>query len=166
MSQNAMLNLALAAFVGLMALCAFCLDIYTKREASRWFSLPSWIRWSIRITAAIFMVRSVNFITLSQIPTPTVGQANWLAFVASLSMTVTVVSLTVYGASIQLPAKAWDRIRTVMDRMKHHGEVPVMVPPSDVLGALHAIGQPAVDGDAPRDVVHESARAGRMAHPA
>ncbi len=48
------MNLTLlgGVLVGLMALCAFSLDIMTSPKAVRWMALPGLIRWQIRLTGS------------------------------------------------------------------------------------------------------------------
>lgn len=153
-----------ALFIGLMASCAFTMDILSSPRSNRWMSLPRLIRWQVRISGVILMVRSIDLFTLSEMPAPTLGQVNWIALWSTLSLATTVVSLTLYAASCKLPARAWDRLNYALRQMRSHpGSVPVMMDANQVLDAHHATGQPAVAGDHPETVVRESERAQRMA---
>lgn len=159
------LNVAVAIFVGLMALCAFILDIITSPHATGWMALPPLIRWQVRITATVFMIRSVDLFSLAKEPGPVIGQVNWLAFFSSFCMACTVVSLTFYAARNKLPGRAWERLNHVLKSMRlHPRSVPVMMDMDDVTNTLHAVGQPATGpSEGGQAVLVEVARAGRVA---
>lgn len=157
------LDILLGIIVAIISVCAFSLEIGSSPKESRWLTLPPHIRLSVHITAWIFMIRAVDFFTLSKVEAPVVGHADWIALAATLSLAVTVLLLTVYAASIRLPALAWERVRHVAEFMRQHPDsAPVMMSSGDVMEAHHAAGQPASAGLDPRSVPRESARAQRM----
>lgn len=158
------LDLLGALFMGLIATCAFTLDIMSGPRAARWMSLPLSIRWLVRITGGFFMLRSVNLFGLAQHPGPAAGQVNELALVCLASLALTVVALTLYALNHKMPAKAWDRISFLLVSMRRQPDsIPVLLTQEEVVNVHHALGQPAVVGAKPEQVVSEAARAGRMA---
>lgn len=154
-----MLDLIAAILVGLMAVCAFSLDIVSSPQKSRWMSLPSLIRWQVRVTGGILMVRSVNLFSLAQKPGPLAGQVNLISLACWVCLAATVFSLTLYVLNHRLPAKAWDRISFVLKTMRQQPDtVPVMVKSADVITMHRATGQPAAAGTDPSAVPHELPR--------
>jgi hypothetical protein len=153
------LDLVVAVLMGMISICAFTLDCMASPRASRWMSLPSPIRWIIRITGGFFMLRSVNLVTLSQQPGPVAGQVNWLATICWFWLTISVLSLTLYALNNRLPAKAWDRISFVLRTMRRNPDtVPVMMGMGEVIELHREHGQPAVAGNDPAAVPNEAPR--------
>lgn len=159
------LDMLAGLFVGLMALCAFTLDILSSPHRAAWMTLPKHIRWEVRVTGALLMIWSVNLFSLSGSAIFVIGHVNYEALAVLFSMAITVVSLTIYVASLKLPGRAWERLVWALTAMRRTpGAVPVMVQDHEVTELAHAMGQAAVGPNEGAQAVVREGR--RMAPPA
>lgn len=130
-----------ALLCGLVALFLFATHVVSSPRRKRWMTLPEYVRYGLFISGAMFMWRSVNFITQPSATVSAIGHINAEGVMALAALTYTAMSLAFWMASKRLPDLGWDRLRFAERKEREDPAiVPVMMTIEQVLEAERALG--------------------------
>lgn len=125
---------------GLIALALFTVEIVSSPKRKLWVQLPEPLRWSIRVTGALMMIRGAS---LTAVATPFSGQhMPPLALLTSVSMCVTIWGVTWWIISHNFKDKrVWSRLIYALSAEQKHPElIPANVTPDEIIALAEARG--------------------------
>jgi hypothetical protein len=124
-------NLA-SIFCAAMAYALFSLDVHTDPKLPGWVSAPRWVRWPVRSSGALLVLRAADLWTLAKDPIPLPGHINYLGLAVSASLAISFVTVAIYINRGFLKNRGWERTRHVVEVQKANPEmVPVMMNSED-----------------------------------
>jgi hypothetical protein len=146
------LDLISGVLCGWFALCLCFLHVYSSPKSKHWMTFPGYLRFGFVISAAMLMVRSVNYLTLHH--DTAAGHANLVSVAATLTLTYTFTAMSVWLAGRRLLPVIWDRLRWVEHKERENPElIPVLKEPAEVAAELRARGFVAVPPAAPPEAL-------------
>lgn len=126
-----------ALMVGAIALCLFRLHTVTSRSFPNWPNLPDFIRHGLLVAGGLFMVRSVNLLSLAKIDDPgAAGRTNLWAVVATIALTYLVASFTIWLSLERLDARSWARLEWLHALLRRNPDVGLVPLRADEAAAV------------------------------
>ena len=150
MINQTALDLIGAGVSGLIAVALFTIEIVTSPKRKLWVQLPEPLRWSLRVSGMLMMIRGVS---LTVVETPFSGQHMVpLALLTWISMCVTICGVAWWIVSHSFTDKrVWSRLAFALAaEQKDPGLIPVNVTPAEVISLAEAHGIVVLDPE-PKD---------------
>lgn len=108
MINQAVIDVLGGVCCGLIAAALYSVDIVSAPKRKGWLKLPELLRWSIRVTATLMLLRGVG---LSMSDTPISGQhIPPFALLTSISLCGTVCGAAYWVVTRHFPDHVWDRL--------------------------------------------------------